>query len=68
MKTLMQRFLSFFQNASENRTQFFIVMGFIILPIVFLSSVFYLIVLQDSGASSQRLKIPPHLLEKQNQK
>jgi len=67
MKTLMKRFLSFFQNASENRTQFFIVMGFIILPIVFMSYVFYLIVLQDSGTSSQRLKIPPHLLEAQNQ-
>ena len=63
----MKRFLSFFRNPSENRTQFFLVMGFIILPIVCLSYVFYLLVLQDSGASSQRLKIPTHLLETQNQ-
>lgn len=61
----MKRLLSFFQNGSENRTQFFIVLGFIILPIVCMVYVFYLLVLEDTSTSSQRLKIPPHILEQQ---
>jgi len=61
----MNRFLSLFKNNSENRTQFFIVMGFIILPILCLSYVFYLVVLNDSDNTSQRLKIPAHILESQ---
>jgi len=62
----MKRFLSFFRNSSENRTQFFIVMGFIVLPIVCMSYVFFLVVLEEPRATSQRLKIPPQMIENQN--
>lgn len=59
----MKRFLSFFREGSENRTQFFIVLGFIILPLFCMIYVFYIFVLQDNSVSSQRLKIPPQLIE-----
>jgi flagellar biogenesis protein FliO len=61
----MNRLFSFFKNSSENRTQFFIVMGFIILPVVCLSYVFFVFVVDREDETSQRLKIPPHILESQ---
>lgn len=57
------KILSFFRNASENRTQFFLVMGFIILPLVAMIYVFIVFVMNDSSESGQRMKIPAQMLE-----
>jgi len=61
----MNYLISFFRKASEKRTQFFIVMGFIILPIIAMIYVFVFVVMNDSTHSSQRLKIPQEVLEAQ---
>jgi len=61
----MQHLVSFFRQASEKRTQFFIVMGFIVLPLVAMIYVFVFIVMDDDRHSSQRIKIPQEILEAQ---
>ncbi len=62
------KLFSFFRNASENRTQFFIVMGFIILPVLAMIYVFIAFVMNDNQNASQRMKIPQQMLERpQNQ-
>ncbi len=61
----MNFLFSFFRNASEKRTQFFIVLGFIIFPLVAMIYVFVFVVMDDSVYSSERLKIPQEILETQ---
>lgn len=52
-----------FKKNPENRTQFFIVMGFIILPVLAMVYVFVDLVANDSTQGGERLKIPPAIME-----
>ncbi len=57
----------FFKQGSENRTQFFTVMGFIVLPVIAMIYVFIEVVLNDPTETSERLRIPTQLLEAQQE-
>jgi len=59
----LMKIFSFFRNASENRTQFFLVMGFIVLPLLAMIYVFVAFVMNDNSKSSERMKIPQQMLE-----
>ena len=61
----MNTLFSFLRKGSENRTQFFIVIGFIILPVFVMVYAFKLVVLDPSSNTSTRLKIPTELLQNQ---
>jgi hypothetical protein len=59
---------NFFKNASENRTQFFLVMGFIVLPLFGMVYVFFDMVILDQTKTSQRMKMPQPVIEAQESK
>jgi hypothetical protein len=63
------KFFSSFFKASEKRTQFFTITGFIILPVLAMIYVFIYVVMDDErNAHGQRLKIPPQMLESMREK
>lgn len=61
------KLFSVFQKNPENRTQFFIVMGFIILPILAMVYVFIDLVANDPSKGGGRLKIPPAIMKSMQQ-
>lgn len=63
----MHYLLAFFRDASEKRTQFFIVMGFIVIPLLAMIYIFIFLVIDESTLKSQRIKIPQEVLETQQQ-
>ncbi len=60
----MKKNLPLLGDGSEGRTQFFIVLGFILLPIIGMIVAFYFVVLEDSDPTTgQRLKVPQEVLQ-----
>ena len=62
----MKDWFSFSKNP-DKRTQVLIVMGFIILPVIAMVWIFMDLIKDERGNSSQRMQIPPQILEIQRQ-